>query len=294
MSFLIAPAPHEQATPPASSEPRPRTRGLGPRALGHVILALTAFACIFPIYWLYATSFRPGAHALDPTPLPWPFGLDNYETVFTQLPLWSMLGNTFLMALLVGVTQLCIALLASYGFAMWSFPGKNVLFLLFVGSWLIPFQVTMIPNYLLIADLGLLGNIFGVVLPNMCSAFGVMLMRQHMQAFPRELIDAARLDGRNSWSTLWTVVVPNLRPAMAALGIMLFIEAWNNYLWPALIMQKQSGVLLQIGIRSFMGGEGDNWGAIMAASGIACLPIFVIYLFLSRYIQDAFVRSGLR
>ncbi|MCX4094079.1 carbohydrate ABC transporter permease [Nocardia sp. alder85J] len=263
------------------------------RIAGHVVLALAAVAAIFPIYWMFATAFRAPADMLSHSPLPWPISLDNFRYVWHTIPIGSMMLNTFGMAAALAVSQLLLAIFAAYGFAMWSFPGKRLLFMLFVGSWLVPFQVTMIPNYLLVSQLGLLNTVAGVIVPNLCSAFGVMLLRQHLQAFPRDLIDAAQMDGRTSWGTLWRVVLPNLRPALAALGIMLFITAWNEYLWPALVLRK-SNALLQIGIRSFLGAEGDNWGAVMAASGIACLPIFLIYLFLQRHVVDAFVRSGLK
>lgn len=283
---------HDRARATAKTASRQHVRV--PAVVGHIVLIVVAFASIFPIYWMFATAFRQPVDAAAQTLFPWPLSLDSFSTVWQQIPILSMIGNTFVMALSVAACQLVIAILAAYGFSMWQFPGKNVLFLFFIGSWLVPFQVTMIPNYVLISQLGLLGTIAGVIVPNICSAFAVMLMRQHMQSFPRELIDAAHMDGRNSWGILLRVVLPNMRPALAALGIMLFIEAWNNYLWPALIFQHQSNALVQVGIRSFLGSEGDNWGAIMAASGLACLPIFLIYLFLQRYIVDGFVRSGLR
>lgn len=261
--------------------------------LGHAVLLVLAVAAIFPIYWMFATAFRAPADALSQSPIPWPISLENFRYVWQTIPIGSMLLNTFAMAFVLTLSQLFLAILAAYGFAVWNFPGKRVLFMVFIGSWLIPFQVTMIPNYLLVSQLGLLNTIAGVVVPNLCSAFAVLLLRQHLQAFPRDLVDAARIDGRNSWQILWRVVLPNLRPAIAALGIMLFITAWNEYLWPSLVLRK-STALLQVGVRSFLGAEGDNWGAVMAASGLACLPIFLIYLFLQRYVVDAFVRSGLK
>jgi multiple sugar transport system permease protein/sn-glycerol 3-phosphate transport system permease protein len=270
-----------------------RSRSRTRRVLGHVVLAAVTVFSIFPIYWLFATAFRRPDDSLSASPLPSPFSLENFRYVWNTIPMASMMVNTFTMALAMSVSQLLVAILAAYGFARWNFFGKQALFLLFVGSWLVPFQVTMIPNYLLISQMGLLNTVAGIVIPNLCSAFGVLLMRQHMEAFPRELLDASQIDGQNSWATLWKVVLPNMKPALAALGIMLFISAWNEYLWPALIM-RQSNSVLQIGIRSFLGAEGNNWGAIMAASGLACLPIFLIYLFLQRYVRDAFVQSGLK
>jgi sn-glycerol 3-phosphate transport system permease protein len=290
----VRPAAPAVATPQVADTDAAGTRtGPALRIAGHVVLAVTALVAIFPIYWMFATAFRSPDDMLSQSPLPWPISFDNFRYVWHTIPIGSMLLNTFGMALVLAVSQLLLAILAAYGFAMWSFPGKRLLFMLFVGSWLVPFQVTMIPNYLLVSQLGLLNTVAGVIVPNLCSAFGVMMLRQHLQAFPRDLMDAAQMDGRTSWGTLWRVVLPNLRPALAALGIMLFITAWNEYLWPALVLRK-SNALLQIGVRSFLGAEGNNWGAVMAASGIACLPIFLIYLFLQRHVVDAFVRSGLK
>ncbi len=259
----------------------------------HVLLIALAIVSIFPIYWMFVTAFRPSSDALSTNPLPGPLSLENFQYVLKTIPIAGMLANTFGMALTLAVSQLLVAILASYGFARWDFVGKKALYLLFVGSWLVPFQVTMIPNYLLVSQMGLLNTVTGVVIPQLCSAFAVMMLRQHLEAFPKDLLDASQMDGRSSWRALWEVVVPNLRPALAALGIMLFISAWNEYLWPSLIMQK-SDALIQVGIRGFLGAEGNNWGAIMAASSLACLPIFLIYIFLQRYVVDAFVRSGLK
>lgn len=268
---------------------------LGARIIGHAVLLIISFVSIFPIYWLFATAFRRAGDVGKNTIFPWPISTENFRTVFDSLPIFSMVGNTFLMALAIAACQMLLAILAAYGFAMWEFPGKNALFLVFLGSWLVPFQVTMIPNYVTISQWGLLDTVIGVILPSICSAFAVMLMRQHMTAFPRELIDAAHIDGRNNWGILWRVVLPNMRPALAALGIMLFIEAWNNYIWPTIVLQHKPNELLQMGLRAFIGGDqGTNWGATMAAAGLACIPIFLIYIFLQRYIVDAFVRSGLR
>ncbi len=285
--------PAPSPAPAASSAQEAVAPARGARLAGHIVLFALAVFSVFPVYWMFATAFRAPEDALSQSPFPWPLSVANFVRVWQSIPIASMIANTFGMALTLAVAQLAVAIAAAYGFAMWSFPGRRVLFLLFIGSWLVPFQVTMIPNYVLISQLGLLNTVAGVVVPNLCSAFAVLLMRQHMQAFPRDLVDAAHMDGRTSWGTLWLVVLPNMRPALAALGIMLFISAWNEYLWPSLILQ-QSDALLQVGIRSFLGAEGDNWGAIMAASGLACVPIFLIYLFLQRYVVDAFVRSGLK
>ncbi|WP_298799318.1 carbohydrate ABC transporter permease [Pseudonocardia sp. 73-21] len=261
--------------------------------LGHAALAVLGVVCIFPIYWLYATSFRAPEDIYSLSPFPWPLSGANYATAFQVLDIGGLLLNTTVMAVGIALGQLLTGLLAGYAFAAWEFRGKQLLYLVFVATWLVPFQVTMIPNYALLSQLGVLNTIAGVVLPSLCSALGVILLRQHMQGFPTELLEAARLDGRGSWATLWTVVVPNLRPALAALGILLFVNAWNEYFWPALVLQRSNAVL-QLGLRSFMGSEGNDWGPMMATAGMACLPVLLLYLVLQKQIVNGFVRSGLK
>ncbi|MBL7491420.1 carbohydrate ABC transporter permease [Frankia sp. AgB1.9] len=259
----------------------------------HAVMAVLSLLSIIPIYWMYAGSLRRPGDILSQNPLPWPLSLRNYHYVLHSLDVPVLLANTLVIAAASTVGQLLVCLLAAYAFAAWDFRGKNVLFLLFVVTWLVPFQVTMISNYLVLNKLGLLNSLAGVVVPTLCSALAVLMLRQHMQAFPRELLDAAKIDGRRSWSTLWTVVVPNLRPVLASLAILLFITAWNEYFWPALVLQRANSVI-QLGIRGYLTQEGNDWGAIMAASGLACLPIFALYVVLQRQVIDAFVRSGLR
>lgn len=298
MAFVTVSAPAVTAAAPNKVRSASGEFAVAPRSYfgvvaGHVILIALAIFSIFPVYWMFATALREPGDALNQSIVPWPLSFENFAYVWEAIPMGGMLANTFVMALILAAVQLFIAVLAAYGFAMWTFPGSRLLMFLFIGSWLVPFQVTMIPNYLLVAQLGLMGTIGGVVVPQLAGAFAVLLMVQHMRSFPRELIEAAELDGRSSWSTLWTVVIPNMKPALAALGIMGFISAWNEYLWPALIM-RQGDALIQVGVRAFLGAEGNNWGATMAAAGLACIPVLLIYLFLQRYVVDAFVRSGLK
>jgi sn-glycerol 3-phosphate transport system permease protein len=269
------------------------TRSRSRAVLGHVVLGVLGLLCVLPIYWMYATSLRAPGDVLSLSPLPWPLSVDNYLYAWTTIPIGRMLANTLVVALVTAIGQLLTGLFAAYAFAVWEFRGKQVLYLLFVGTWLVPFQVSMLPNYVLLLQLGVLNTIAGVILPSLCSALSVLMLRQHMRSFPKELLDAAKIDGRSSWATLWTVVVPNLRPALAALGILLFVQAWNEYFWPALVLQR-SNAMVQLGIRSFMGTEGNDWGPLMATAGLACLPVFALYLVLQRHIVNAFIRSGLK
>ncbi|QUH02130.1 carbohydrate ABC transporter permease [Saccharopolyspora erythraea] len=268
-------------------------RGPARRIAGHVVLGVLGLFCAFPIYWLYATSLRAPGDVFELSVLPWPLSTGNYTDALGKIDLAGMLLNTGIVAVLSAAGQLLVALLAAYAFAAWSFRFSRLLHLMFVGTWLVPFQVTMLPNYVLLSRLGLLETLAGVIIPTLCSAMGVLLLREHLKGFPKELLDAARMDGRSSWSTLWTVVVPALRPVLAALGILLAITAWNEYFWPAMVLQRSNAVV-QLGLRSFLGTEGNEWGPLMATAGLTCLPVFVLYLVLQRHIVNAFVRSGLK
>jgi ABC-type glycerol-3-phosphate transport system permease component len=259
---------------------------------GHVALTVLSFVSLGPVLWMYLTSFRPGAKIFggDFTA----FSLENYRTVFRQLSVAELFWHTLVMALFIALGQLVTSLLAAYAFARWEFRGRSLLFLVFVGSWLVPFQITMLPNYVLLSNLGLLNSLGGIILPQLSSAYAVILLRQHLKSFPTELLDAAQIDGRNSWTTLWRVVVPSMAPSLAALGILLFISAWNEYFWPFLVFRNVGNSVLQLGVQSFLGIESLNYGALMAASGMACLPIFALYIVLQRRVVNAFVRSGLK
>lgn len=247
--------------------------------------------CALPLIWMVGTSLRPSGLGAT-NPLSWPPSLANYATVVRSLHVGRLLANTMAVSVATTVAQLFVCLLAGYAMAVWDFPGRRLVLLAFLGVWLVPFQATMVPNYLLLNRLGLVNTLTGLIVPNMVSGLALVMLRQHLLSFPRDLIEAARMDGRSSWSILWRVVVPNLRPALAALAILLFITAWNDYQWPALVLQRADSVI-QVGIRGFLGAEGDDWGAIMAASSLASLPTFGLFLFFRRRVTDAFIRSGL-
>lgn len=286
MTLEIVGAP---AHTPSSGAEVPRPRGI----VGHLVLGLLGVAAIVPVYWLYATSLRAPEDVYSLSPFPWPLSGASYAAAWGAVDMPRLLLNTTVMAVMIALGQLLTGLLAGYAFAAWRFRFQNVLYLLFVATWLVPFQVTMVPNYVLLNQLGTLNTVAGVVIPNLCSALAVIMLRSHVRSVPFELLEAARMDGRNAWSTLWTVVVPNLGPALAALGVLLFVNAWNEYFWPALVLQRTNAVL-QLGLRSFMGTEGNDWGPLMATAGMACLPVLLLYLVLQRRIVDGFVRSGLK
>jgi sn-glycerol 3-phosphate transport system permease protein len=260
--------------------------------LSHAALIVLSLFTVLPIVWMYLSSLRP-PNLLFGSPFSIHPSITNYQAALDQLPFGQLFLNTLATAVGVSLGQLLTGLFAAYAFSNWRFPGQRLLFLLVVATWLVPFQVTMLPNYVLLSRLGLLNTIGGVVVPQLASAFSVLLLRQHLKGFPSELLEAARADGMSSWGILWKVVVPNIIPSLAALEILLFVGAWNEYFWPLLVLHGQASVL-QLGISKFLSTDASNYGALLAVGGLATIPLLVLYLFLQRRVVNAFVRSGLR
>ncbi len=270
-------------------------RAAGPgQFFGHVLLIVLCIVSVFPVYWMIVTSLRPTNDIYSNSLLPLNATLEHYATVWRTIPIARMLGNTFFMSVLVTVFQLFTAILAAYAFARWTFPGDKLILGLFALTWLVPFQVTMIPNYVLVSSLGWLDSLTAIIVPQVASAFAVMLLFQSIKAFPQELVDAARIDGANDWGILWRVIVPNLRASLASLAILLFISAWNEYLWPLLVTRNPENAVVQIGLQMFLTQEGDQWGPLMAAATLSSLPILLLYVVLQKQIIESFMKSGLK
>jgi len=263
-------------------------------AAGHLVMVLMSFVCLFPVYWMVASALRP-ANMLFETSL-WPTQptLDNFVYALDAIPIWRMLANTFVFAAASTVLQLLTGILAAYAFARWRFAGDKLVYTAVALTWLVPFQVVMIPNYLLVAQMGLLDNVLALILPNIAAALAILLLAQAMRSFPREVIEAARMDGARSWRILWEVLVPNLRGTIASLAILIFISSWNEYFWPLLLSRTADNSVIQIGIQMFMTSEGNQWGPLMAASTLASLPVLLIYIVLQRQVVQSFMKSGIR
>nr|WP_314262437.1 carbohydrate ABC transporter permease [uncultured Devosia sp.] len=263
-------------------------------AAGHLLMVLLSIFCLFPVYWMLASSFRP-ANAMFETNL-WPttMSLDNYTQAVDAIPIARMLVNTLVFSALSTVFQLLTGILAAFAFARWTFRGDKLVYTAVALTWLVPFQVVMIPNYLLIAQMGLLDSIIALILPNLAAALAILLLAQAMRGFPREVMEAARMDGARNWRILWEVLVPNLRGTIASLAILIFISTWNEYFWPLLLSRTAENSVIQIGIQMFMTAEGNQWGPLMAASTLASLPVLLIYIVLQRQVVQSFMKSGIR
>lgn len=263
-------------------------------AAGHLVMVLLSIACLFPVYWMLVSSLRPTNMLFETSFWPTQPTLENYAYALDAIPIVRMLANTLVFAAVSTVLQLLTGILAAYGFARWQFRGDKLVYTAVALTWLVPFQVVMIPNYLLVAQMGLLDNVLALILPNLASALAILLLAQAMRGFPREVVEAARMDGAGHWRILWEVLVPNLRGTVASLAILIFISTWNEYFWPLLLSRTAENSVVQIGIQMFMTAEGNQWGPLMAASTLASLPVLGIYVILQRQVVQSFMKSGIR
>ncbi len=263
-------------------------------ARAHALLGGLSFLSIFPLYWAVVTSLRPENDIFSTRLWPETPSLENYARLLREIPFGAILANTAIMATSITVLQLVTAIPAAYAIARWPNRYTKALTALLVVTWLVPAQVIMVPNFVLVTRLGLLDTLAALVIPNAASAFAIMLLCQSMQAFPREVIEAARIDGAGEWRILLRLMLPALRASIASLAILLFITAWNEYFWPLLVLRSLDQAVIQIGLQMFMTSEGNHWGPLMAAATLACLPILAIYALLQRQIVNSFTRSGLK
>jgi sn-glycerol 3-phosphate transport system permease protein len=260
-----------------------------------VVVLTAAAAQVFPLLWMVTTAFKAEAEVFGSLRL-WPAAptLENFRYVWTRVPMLHYVVNSLLVAAVVVTGQLASSILAAYAFARLHPPGRDLLFLAAVGTMLVPFQITMIPNFLLVSRLGWIDSIPGLAAPHLASAFGVFLLRQHFLAFPASLEEAAAIEGASRWQILWRVVVPVNRAALGALAILFFIQNWNEYFWPLLVARDRAATL-PLGLARFVSAEGGTlFGPLMAAATLATLPAVALFLVAQRQIVSTYSTSGLK
>lgn len=260
----------------------------------HAALIALSLLAIFPLYWMIVTSLKPEADIFTSSLIPIHFTFDNYVKAWDAIPMARMLGNSIIVSVVQTAAQLLTSILAAYAFTRWEFKGSGVIYGLIALTWLVPFQVIMIPNYVAISSFGWRDQLTGLIVPNIASAFAVMQLYNAFKSYPYTLIEAARLDGASDWGVLWRTIMPNLKAPIASIAILLFITSWNEYFWPLLVTTKLEHSTVQKGLQMFISSDGNMWGALMAATTIASLPVLILYLLLQRQIIDSFVKGGLK
>ena len=264
------------------------------RWAGHVLLVAVSVLSLFPLVWMVLNAFKPTDEILYFSLLPEHVTLQNFVDALAMIPLPTMIARSFASGIFHMAGQLCTGILAAYALTRWEFPGKKLFYGLFTVTWLVPFQATMLPNYVNLVQLGLRDTVAGIVLPNLASAFAILTLYQSFNSFPKTIFEAAQVDGAGSLKTLVQVVLPNLKGPVASLGIILFINCWNEYFWPLLITRSIDKATVQIGLSMFLSSDGNLWGPLLAAAVLASLPILLLYMVLQKQIIDSFMKSGIK
>jgi len=254
----------------------------------------TAVCLLAPPALAVLGSFKPANMLYDADPLPVRPTLANYRVAITDFPIGQLIGSTFVVAAGVMTLQLAVATLAAYAIVRFRTRAGNLLLLGGTAAILVPAQALLVPQFLMISHLGWLNSYTGLIVPQLSGAgVALVLLRQHVRDIPASLIEAAVLDGASSWRTLRHVVLPLLRPALAAVGTLVFINTWNEYLWPLIATPGGSPGTIQTGLALFLNAEGANPGPLLAAATVSALPVLIGYLFTARRVTGAFMHSGI-
>ena len=246
----------------------------------HLLLLTGSVVMLVPFAWMLSTSLKePGDVFLYPPQwIPQPVQWENYQETVTVMPFGRFYLNSILQALSVTALQLLTASLAAFAFARLRFRGRDVLFLLYLATMMIPFPVTMIPNFIIMRYLNWIDTFRALILPPAFSAFSTFLLRQYFMSIPLEMDDAARVDGASSFRIWWQIILPLSGPALATLAIFTFLGQWNSFLWPLIVTNSEKMRTLPVGLAAFQGQYSVQWHLLMAGSVIAVLPILVIYI----------------
>ena len=266
------------------------------RALKYLVLVGGAFLMVFPFIWMIIASLMTAGEIQmrPPVWLPASPQFSNYSELAESIPIVRLYFNSLFTSGVIVLGVLLSSSLAGFAFAKYRFPGRELLFYLILATMMIPFFVTLIPVFFIVRQLGWIDSYQGLVVPGLTSAYGIFLMRQFMITVPDELIDAARIDGASEPMIYWRIVMPLVKPALATLGTFTFIGAWNNFLWPLLVLNSRELFTLPLGINSLRSLYADNTNLLMAGTAVAVLPMLLLFVFLQRYFIKGIALTGLK
>ncbi|MBA2665486.1 MAG: carbohydrate ABC transporter permease [Trueperaceae bacterium] len=262
--------------------------------LSYVVLTLGAVLMVFPFVWMLLSSFKDAREVLSPSILPSQFTLVNYIEVLTRtaFPRWFM--NSMIVAVSTTISVVLFCSLVGYVLALLRFPGKEIVFLLILSTLMVPTEMLVIPWYVMSSQFGWINTYWGIMFPGLIPGFGVFLMRQFFSTLPRDLFDAARIDGVSEFGLFFRIGLPLVGPGIAALGIFAFIGNWNAYLWPLIAGQSPSMRTVPVGISLFSGEAGAAWHLIMATTSLAIVPVLVVFVIFQKQIIEGVVLTGVK
>lgn len=260
------------------------------------LLAAAAVLTVFPLLWMASVSFMHAGEAssFPPPLLPTEPTLANYRELFATQGIGRYLGNSLLIAAAVTVLSLLFNAMAGYAFAKLRFAGRERLFKLLLGALVIPAQVAMIPLFVLMKDLGLVNTYGGVIVPSMASIFGIFLVRQYAMSIPDELLEAARMDGASEWRVFVSIVLPLLTPILVTLAIFSFLSAWNDFMWPLIVLTDEGLQTLPVALAGLSREHVQDSEMMMAGSVLTVLPVLVLFLALQRYYIEGILVGSIK
>ena len=275
---------------------RDSTRRRWRRVGGYAVALLLALVMLAPFLWMLSTSLMDEFEVFRyPPPLvPRAPRWANYPEALTALPFALYFRNSALLALLTVVGQVATGAMGGYAFARYRFAGRDVLFFVYLGTMMVPTIVILIPRFLLVDALGGIDTLAGLASTELVAVWGVFLMRQFFLTIPRDMEDAARVDGAGEWAVFWRVALPLARPPLATIALFAFIDAWKSFLWPLIVTRSERWRVVEVGIASFHGVYYANWPYQMAAAVAALLPVLVVFLMAQRYFIRGIQLTGLK
>lgn len=264
--------------------------------LTHIVLYALAIITVAPFVWMVLTSFKEMSEIFSYPPTWWPeeFTLDNYVATFQAAPFGRFYLNSLFVATTVTIGQLVTCSMAAYAFARMEFWGRDALFYVFLATMMVPLHVTMIPSFMILHWLGLIDTYGALIIPGLASAFGTFLLRQFFLSIPKELEEAAFLDGCGRFRVLWQIIVPLARPALATLAIFTFMGVFNDFIWALVVINSEDLYTVQLGLAIFRDRYSTEWGSLMAGSVVATLPILLVFFLAQKHFIQGIALSGLK
>ncbi|HHY62938.1 MAG TPA: carbohydrate ABC transporter permease [Firmicutes bacterium] len=265
----------------------------------YIVLIFLAVIMIYPFVWSVTASFKTNQQIYGGNPLdliPKPFTINNYKRVLELLPFGRFLLNSMFLATVVPAISIILASMAAYAFARLEFKGRDFIFMLLLGVMMLPGHVTLIPRYALMIKLGWVNRYIALIIPAIFSAslvFKIFFMRQHFLSIPRELEEAALIDGCSQWGVWWNIMMPNSRPALAALAIIGFKTEWNSFLWPNVVINDFMKMPIQVGLTYLQSNAQSSWDILMAGTTIAIVPVILIFICFQQYFMAGSLTSGM-
>jgi ABC-type sugar transport system, permease component len=273
----------------AFARPTPRS------VLLHAVIIAGAAVMFFPFLWTVVTSLTPGAGlSFTPSLIPTDPSLEAYARLFQERPFARIVLNSLGLAVVTTLVQLFTSATAAYAFSRLPFRGRGVVFAIYLATMMIPLQVLIVPLFVELKALGLINTYLGALLPTFASAFGIFLLRQAVNQVPRELDEAATLDGAGHFRIFASIILPNIRPALATLTVFAFMGSWNSFLWPLVVLRKPELQTLPVALAGLQGQYTTAWDVVMAGSVVSILPMLALYLFAQRYVVQGVASSGIK